>query len=106
MSATIPPRVVPAHRHSDECSKPEDHGDELNGRDGELVRELGEARRDKDKICDSKQGPDGAEQHEVNTRWRPAIRIEWATVGVDDCGMLDDGVRLSCIWCRITYGRR
>lgn len=53
VTASPPPRVVPAHSHSDEGSEPEDHGDELNGSDGELVGKLGEACRHKNKICDS-----------------------------------------------------
>ena len=75
LSTVSPPCIVPTHGNGDERGEPEDHGDELDGSDGKLVRKTWEARRDEEEICDSEQRPERAEEHEVDAGRRPVVAI-------------------------------
>jgi hypothetical protein len=84
VAGVSPVGVIPAHSHGNEGCKPEDHGDELDSGNRELVRCCWEARWCQKEVCDSEERPDGAEQHEVDAVGRPAV-VGWTIVGVDNC---------------------
>lgn len=58
-------------RESDEAGKPENHGDEFDGKDGELVRKFLEAEGCDDKVHEDEECPDGGEEEEVGGTWGP-----------------------------------
>ena len=67
-----PVAVAPKHSHSDPCRKPENHCEEFNTSNGELVRGAGESCRRQDEICYSEQCPNRCKDHKVNAVRRPA----------------------------------
>lgn len=81
-----PVRIAPAHRNRNESREPENHGNELDSRDGELVRELREACRNEEKISHCEQCPEGREKHEVDAGGRPAVAIVVVSTSV----LIDD----------------
>lgn len=91
-----PPVATPARSYSDESRKPEDHGDELNAGNSELVGRGREAHGRKNEICNGKQGPDGGEEHKGNARWRPG------DIGVDHCRAVSRAWARHGSWA--TYG--
>jgi hypothetical protein len=82
-----PVGTIPAHSHGDEGCEPEDHSDELDSANCELVRCRWEARWCEEEVCDSEERPNRAEQHEVDAMRRPIV-AGWAIVGIDDCAIL------------------
>jgi hypothetical protein len=66
-----PPNVAPKHSHSNPCSKPEDHREELNTSDGKLVGSTREPRRNQDQVCYCEQCPYRCKQHKVDAVRRP-----------------------------------
>ena len=83
-----PVDVTPENGNGDECSKPEEHSQKLNGSDGEFVGSAGEASGRQSKVCDREESPYRGEQHEVKAVRRPAG--PWVGVKADNYFMLDE----------------
>ena len=81
-----PVDVTPQHSHSDERCEPEQHGQELNTRNGELVSGAREARWSEREVCDCEKSPYRGKEHEVEAVRRPAC--PWVGILVDNCNML------------------
>jgi len=94
--AADPPQITPVSGHSHERREPEQHGEELDTSDSELMGCGGEAGRGEEQVCDGKNGPDGREEHEVNARRRPTDS------SIHDCNMIS--MYTWIFYLRITYG--
>lgn len=91
-----PPQITPISGNSHERCEPEQHGEELDTSDSELMGCGWEAGWGEKQVCDGENGPDGREEHEVNARWRPTDS------GIHDCNMISIYIRIVCL--PITYG--
>ena len=81
-----PVDVTPQHSHSNERCEPENHGQELNSCNGELVSGAREACWSERKVCDCEKGPYRGEEHEVEAVRRPTC--PWVGVLVDNWSIL------------------
>lgn len=93
-----PPRVAPPRGYGNKSREPEDHGQELDTSDGKLVGCSREASWRKDEVCNSKEGPDGGEEHEGDARRDPV------NVGIDNCRCVSNDIfsdGLHATYCRL-----
>jgi len=65
VTIVTPRNITPERGNGDEGRKPEDHGQELDGSNGELVSRTWEARWRKDEVCYGEQRPYRGKEHEV-----------------------------------------
>lgn len=58
-------QIVIQHRQRDKGREPEQHGQRIEGEDGEDVGEGGEEARGQGEVDEYKEGPDGGKEHEI-----------------------------------------